>query len=244
MCPDNTSVYTLVLKSFGGIESETMLTQRANPLYQRLRGGSNLQCCIPQDSKHNTLPTELFQPLKGSIIWYKMSILQYQRVNTKYKCQYYSTKGSTQSTNVNTTVPKGQHKVQMSTLQYQRVNTKCKCQHYSTKGSTQSTNVNMMVQQEEYGKCSNNPYSPYLQDLFAIIFLTLLASVDLGYIMPIHNRLTASSIFLVTLGPWVKVKVIKTGIKMKTFVMTITIPSLTKIRSQISHTASLKHILY
>ena len=43
--------------------SEPMLTQRKNPL----RGGSNPQCCITQDSEPNTQPTELFQALFLSI---------------------------------------------------------------------------------------------------------------------------------------------------------------------------------
>ena len=36
--------------------------QAKNSLYQRLRGGSNPQHCITQDSEPNTLPTELFRP--------------------------------------------------------------------------------------------------------------------------------------------------------------------------------------
>ena len=40
--------------------------KRKIPLYRRLRGGLNLQCCIMQDSKPNTLPTELFElPMKN-----------------------------------------------------------------------------------------------------------------------------------------------------------------------------------
>ena len=50
---------TLIRKSFR-MEPEQMLTPREkNPLYQRLRGGSNPRHCITQDSKRNTLPTEL-----------------------------------------------------------------------------------------------------------------------------------------------------------------------------------------
>ena len=41
--------------------------QGTNPLYWRLRGGSNSRCCIMQDSEPNTLLSELFQPLKGAI---------------------------------------------------------------------------------------------------------------------------------------------------------------------------------
>ena len=33
-----------------------------NPVYQRLRGGWNLPCCIRQDSQPNTLPAELLGP--------------------------------------------------------------------------------------------------------------------------------------------------------------------------------------
>ena len=36
-----------------------------NPLYQKLRGGSNLRRCITQDSEPNTLPTELFRSPAG-----------------------------------------------------------------------------------------------------------------------------------------------------------------------------------
>ena len=39
---------------------KSKLAPRKNPLYQRLRGGSDPQGCITQDSKPNTLPTELF----------------------------------------------------------------------------------------------------------------------------------------------------------------------------------------
>ena len=46
-----------------------MLTQGKNPLYQRLRGGSNPQCSITQDNKHNTLLTELFPPLQNQVCW-------------------------------------------------------------------------------------------------------------------------------------------------------------------------------
>ena len=37
---------------------------RENPLYRRLIGGSNPRRCITQDSEPNTLPTELFRPLR------------------------------------------------------------------------------------------------------------------------------------------------------------------------------------
>ena len=47
--------------SFWGMESETMLTPKEKPHYQNLKR-SNLWCCITQDSKPNTLPTELFRP--------------------------------------------------------------------------------------------------------------------------------------------------------------------------------------
>ena len=62
VCPDEASVYTLIRKSFGGMGSEPMLTPRENPLYRRLRGGSNPRRCISQDSEPNTLPTERFRP--------------------------------------------------------------------------------------------------------------------------------------------------------------------------------------
>ena len=41
VCTDMTSFYALIRKSFGGMDPETMLTPRENPLYWRLRGGSN-----------------------------------------------------------------------------------------------------------------------------------------------------------------------------------------------------------
>ena len=42
-----------------------MFTPRKNPFYRRLKGGSNPQRCITQDSEPNTLPTELYQPPTG-----------------------------------------------------------------------------------------------------------------------------------------------------------------------------------
>ena len=44
------------------MESELMLTPREKFPLPRLRGGSNPQPCITQDSELNTLLTELFQP--------------------------------------------------------------------------------------------------------------------------------------------------------------------------------------
>ena len=49
-------------KELWGMESEPILTPRENPLYRRLRGGSDAQRCITQDSEPDTLPTELFRP--------------------------------------------------------------------------------------------------------------------------------------------------------------------------------------
>ena len=37
-------------------------SKEKNPLYRRLRGGSNPRHCTTQDSEHNTLLTELFRP--------------------------------------------------------------------------------------------------------------------------------------------------------------------------------------
>ena len=60
---DYTSIYTLIQKSFYGMESEPMLAPREkHPLYRRLRGGSNSRRCIRQDSEPSTLPTELSWP--------------------------------------------------------------------------------------------------------------------------------------------------------------------------------------
>ena len=48
---------------FLGMESEHMLTPREkSPLPKKFRGGSNLRCCIMQDSEPNTLLTQLFWP--------------------------------------------------------------------------------------------------------------------------------------------------------------------------------------
>ena len=50
-------------KEFGGMESEPMLIpNKKNPLYRRLKEGSNPRCCVTQDSEPNTPPTELFRP--------------------------------------------------------------------------------------------------------------------------------------------------------------------------------------
>ena len=62
VCRDKTSVYTLTEKSFREWSQSPCSLQGKNPLYQRLRGGSNQWCCIKQNSKPNTLPTELFCP--------------------------------------------------------------------------------------------------------------------------------------------------------------------------------------
>ena len=48
------------------MESEPMLTPRENSLYRMFKGGSNPRHCITQDSKHNTLPIELFRPPSGT----------------------------------------------------------------------------------------------------------------------------------------------------------------------------------
>ena len=46
------------------MESEPMLTPKGKiPPTGRLGGGSNSCCCITQDSKPDTLPSELFRPL-------------------------------------------------------------------------------------------------------------------------------------------------------------------------------------
>ena len=50
-------------KEFWGNVIRTYVNSKGkNPLYRRLRGGSNLWHCITQDSKPNTLLTELFWP--------------------------------------------------------------------------------------------------------------------------------------------------------------------------------------
>ena len=59
VCTDWTSVYTLIRKSFGVMESEPMLTPREkSPLPEKilLERGSNPRRCIKQDSEPNTLP--------------------------------------------------------------------------------------------------------------------------------------------------------------------------------------------
>ena len=69
VCTDQTSVYTLIRKSFCGMEPETVLTLRKNTLYRRLRGASNTRRCTAQASEPNTLPTELFLPLQAHWWW-------------------------------------------------------------------------------------------------------------------------------------------------------------------------------
>ena len=44
-----------------------VFSKRKNPLYQRLKGGSNLQRCIMQDSESNTLLMELSWPLSPPV---------------------------------------------------------------------------------------------------------------------------------------------------------------------------------
>ena len=66
VCTDQTSVYTLIQRHFGGMESKPVLTPEKKcplPEFVFLRGGSNPGRCITQDSEPNTLPTELFRPL-------------------------------------------------------------------------------------------------------------------------------------------------------------------------------------
>ena len=66
VCTDQTSVFSLMWKSFGGMESEPMLTPREkSPLLEKnfLRGGSNPQHYIKQDSELNTLPTSYSGPV-------------------------------------------------------------------------------------------------------------------------------------------------------------------------------------
>ena len=62
---DLTSVYSLIRKSFGGIETEHMLTPRGkSPTTGKfLLRGSNPRRCIKQDSEPNTLPTSYSGPL-------------------------------------------------------------------------------------------------------------------------------------------------------------------------------------
>ena len=56
-------------KELYGLESQPMLTPRKKiPSTRRLWGGSNLCCCITQDKKPNTLPTDLFWPGQWSLI--------------------------------------------------------------------------------------------------------------------------------------------------------------------------------
>ena len=55
VCTDYSSVYTLILKHFGGNKSQKPCQlQEKNPLYRRFRGGSNPRCWITQDSEPNT----------------------------------------------------------------------------------------------------------------------------------------------------------------------------------------------
>ena len=65
MCTDYTSVYTLIRKSFGGMESEPTLTPMEKcpvPEKNVLRGESNPRRCIKQDREPNTLPRNYSGP--------------------------------------------------------------------------------------------------------------------------------------------------------------------------------------
>ena len=68
VCTDYTSVYTLIWKTWSWegnwvrthVNSEEKITSTTKIL---LGGGSNLQCCIKQDSEPNTLPMSYSGPL-------------------------------------------------------------------------------------------------------------------------------------------------------------------------------------
>ena len=62
MCTDQTSIYTFIRESFGGIESEPMLIPKGKSPYRRLREVSTPQSYITQNSEPNILPTELIRP--------------------------------------------------------------------------------------------------------------------------------------------------------------------------------------
>ena len=63
MCAQIRPWFILIQKSIGWMKSAPRLTPRKNPLYRKLRGGSNPHRWIMQDSEANTLLTELIQPL-------------------------------------------------------------------------------------------------------------------------------------------------------------------------------------
>ena len=63
VCTNETSVYLSSKRVFRESSQNPCELQGKDPLYGRLRGGSNPQRCIKQDSEPNTLPTELFRPL-------------------------------------------------------------------------------------------------------------------------------------------------------------------------------------
>ena len=64
VCTDLTSVYSLIWKSFMGMESEPILTPREKSLYQKIlpRGGWNPRCCMTQDSEANIPPMSYSGP--------------------------------------------------------------------------------------------------------------------------------------------------------------------------------------
>ena len=65
MCAQTRPRFILLSERVSGNGVRTHVNSKGNnPLYLRLRGGSNPQHCITQDTKPNTLPTELFQPCK------------------------------------------------------------------------------------------------------------------------------------------------------------------------------------
>ena len=69
VCTDQTSVYTLLQKSFGGMASEPMLTPRTNSLYQKNSSQRKIKPTMlhqaGQQAKHPT--NELFQPQKATL---------------------------------------------------------------------------------------------------------------------------------------------------------------------------------
>ena len=59
MCAQTTPRFITLIQVWGKWSQNLCYLQGKNPLYQKLIGGSDPRCCIRQDSKTNTLPTEL-----------------------------------------------------------------------------------------------------------------------------------------------------------------------------------------
>ena len=83
VCTNQTSVNTLIRKSFGRNGVRTHVNYKGkNPLHRSVKGGSYLQCCVRQDSEPNTLPTELSPKRDRSVLFLWAFVESYRFIET------------------------------------------------------------------------------------------------------------------------------------------------------------------